>query len=63
MANNVSDRLQAALERLDQTIDRLDASLTEHLELAAAHSKAGPPAVAAPHIAERLDRMCWCWRG
>jgi hypothetical protein len=50
MAKNVSGRLQAALERLDQTIDRLDGSLTEHLEQAEAQAKP-----VSPLVAERLD--------
>ncbi len=50
MSQNVSDRLQAALERLDQAIDRLDARLTDHLDREQAKA-------ASPLVAERLDRI------
>jgi len=53
---NVSDRLREALERLDQAIDRLDASATA--------GAGGGVAVAAPSasadtaaLAARLDKM------
>ncbi|HEX4507491.1 MAG TPA: hypothetical protein VH722_17315 [Alphaproteobacteria bacterium] len=53
---NVSDRLREALERLDQAIDRLDATATaEHgggNGAAAGHDSADTAALAA-----RLDKM------
>jgi hypothetical protein len=50
MSANVSDRLKAALEQLDEAIDRLDACVTRHLEQAAET----PP---GSLVTEKLDRM------
>jgi hypothetical protein len=53
---NVSDRLREALERLDQAIDRLDATaIIAPAEPAAAVDGAGSVNTAA--IAAKLDRM------
>jgi hypothetical protein len=50
MADNVSDRLVAALERLHQAIERLDEHVTDHLDREQAKT-------ASPLVAERLDRI------
>ena len=52
MAVLVSDRLRAALERLDQAIDRLEARVE-----ATAESPSTDDNSANGAIAERLDRM------
>jgi hypothetical protein len=55
MPKNVSDRLQAALERLDQAIDRLDARVSDHLEREDLRSAS--PMSASPIVVEKLDRI------
>ena len=51
---NVSDRLREALERLDQAIDRLDATAGSGGEERAAHGDGSPDTAA---LAARLDKM------
>jgi hypothetical protein len=58
MAAEISDRVREALERLDQTIDRLDSSVAEAFE----HPAPEPPPPDGSKIdnavlAERLDKI------
>ena len=52
MSGHVSDRLRAALERLDQAIDRLESRVD-----ASADSGSADDSSANTVIAHRLDRM------
>ena len=52
MSGQVSDRLRAALERLDQAIDQLEARVE-----AAADSGSADDSSANTVLADRLDRM------
>ena len=53
---NVSDRLREALERLDQAIDRLDATATASIDTTNAAAANGTSSDYAA-VAARLDRM------
>ena len=50
----ISDRLRAAMERLDQAVDRLETNAATESSVRTGSPTANPPTAA---LAERLDRM------